>query len=190
MNTKPTILQRIAKQDQQAIKECISCYNGLIWSIIRNAGFHNGEAEDLVQNIFIEIWKSAERFDPNIRDEAVFITMITRRRMIDFLRKKITEQNRLEFREELPAVPAYQDDSLANLFDVQRLRNKINVLSEDEQRVLKLSTILGLSQSEIAAKTGLPLGTVKSHMRRGIQKLHELMQDPHMVNEDMMKEGT
>ncbi len=183
MNTDTTILQRIAAQDKQAVKECVDQYNGLIWSIIRNAGFHNGEAEDLVQNIFIEIWKSASRFDPNIRSEAVFISMITRRRMIDFLRKKITEKDRFEFREELPSVPAYSDDRLADSFDVQSLRDNIGALNEDEQQVLKLSTVLGLSQSEIASKTGLPLGTVKSHMRRGIQKLHKLMQAPEMMRE-------
>lgn len=185
MNTATTILQRIASDDQSAIKACIKQYNGLIWSIIRNAGFYNGEAEDLVQNIFIEIWKSADRFDPNIRSETVFITMITRRRMIDFLRKKMTEQNRLEFREELPSVPAYTNDSLADAFDVQSLRDNMQILSDDEQQVLKLSTVLGLSQSEIADKTGLPLGTVKSHMRRGVQKLQKLMQSPQILKEGL-----
>ena len=183
MNTNTTILQRIAAHDQSAIKSFIKQYNGLIWSIIRNAGFHNGEAEDLVQNIFIEIWKSADRFDPNIRNETVFVTMIARRRMIDFLRKRITEQNRLEFRDELPSVPAYADDSLADAFDLQSLRDNIKELSDEEQRVLKLSTVLGLSQSEIADKTGLPLGTVKSHMRRGVQKLQKLMHTPEVIKE-------
>lgn len=189
MTNQLSILQRIARKDASATKQCIDQYSKLIWSIVRNAGLHNGEAEDVVQNVFIEIWKSADRFDPQVRDEVVFVTMIARRRMIDYLRKKIKEKDRLEFCEELPSMPAYSDDSVANAFDAGKLTDSMKILSEDEQNVLKLSTLLGFSQSEIAAKTGMPLGTVKSHMRRGLQKLKDLLQEQDNVSNRLMEKG-
>lgn len=189
MTNKLSILQRIARNDASATKQCIDTYSKLIWSIVRNAGLHNGEAEDVVQNIFIELWKSADRYDPEVRPEIVFVTMIARRRMIDYLRKKIKEKERLEFCEELPAMPTYQEDSVANAFDAGKLTDSINVLSQDEQQVLKLSTLLGFSQSEIASKTGMPLGTVKSHMRRGIQKLQQLLKEQDQLGNRFVEKG-
>lgn len=189
MTSKLSILQRIARNDASATKQCIDTYSKLIWSIVRNAGLHNGEAEDVVQNIFIELWKSAERYDPQVRPEVVFVTMIARRRMIDYLRKKIKEKERLEFCEELPAMPTYQEDSVANLFDAGKLTDSMKTLSQDEQQVLKLSTLLGFSQSEIASKTGMPLGTVKSHMRRGLQKLRQLLQDEDQFGHRFIEKG-
>ena len=82
-----TILQRIASGDSLAVQECLDTYGGLIWSLARRMLPDVNEAEDAVQEIFIEIWKTAERFDESKSSETTYVAMIARRRLIDRLRK-------------------------------------------------------------------------------------------------------
>src|SRR5262245_66294972 len=76
-----SLLARVAEGDAIAVRECIARYGGLVWSIARR--FELADAEDAVQEIFLDLWKSAARFDPNIASETAFIAMIARRRLID-----------------------------------------------------------------------------------------------------------
>lgn len=66
-----SILQRIAASDKSAVQECIDKYGGLVWSLARRLAFNDAEAEDAVQEIFIELWKSAGRFDPTQSGEVI-----------------------------------------------------------------------------------------------------------------------
>ena len=76
-------LQRVADGDGDAIKICIDAYGSIVWSLARRMTTNNEEAEDAVQEIFIDLWKSAERFDPQQGSEVTFVAMIARRRLID-----------------------------------------------------------------------------------------------------------
>lgn len=78
-----TILERIAAGDPSALDECMDRYGGLIWSLVRRLAPDYTDAEDIVQEILVGLWRSAGRFDPRIASEATFITMIARRRLID-----------------------------------------------------------------------------------------------------------
>jgi RNA polymerase sigma factor (sigma-70 family) len=94
-----TVLERIAAGDPAAVDECIDRYGALVWSLARRHLRQHADADDAVQEIFIEIWRSAARFDPVIASEATFITMISRRRLIDRQRKQsrtITTQSMVE----------------------------------------------------------------------------------------------
>jgi RNA polymerase sigma-70 factor (ECF subfamily) len=80
------ILQRIASGDRTAVDDCLKAYGGLVWSIARKMLRNTEEAEDAVQEIFIDIWKNAERFDASRASETTFVAMIARRRLIDKIR--------------------------------------------------------------------------------------------------------
>ena len=82
-----SILERIAGGDERAVKECLDRYGNLVWSIVRRMTAP-ADAEDAVQEIFVDLWKSAGRFEPERSSEAGFIAMIARRRMIDRLRSE------------------------------------------------------------------------------------------------------
>ena len=82
-----SILQRVAAGDTEAVAACIDRFGGLVWSLARRFLDRPTEAEDAVQEIFIELWKSASRFDPSIASETTFVAMIARRRLIDRQRK-------------------------------------------------------------------------------------------------------
>src|SRR5450755_3811278 len=86
-----SMLQRIASGDSAAVRECIDQYGGLVWSIARRLSRTPSDAEDATQEIFLDIWRSAARFDATQGSDKVFITTIARRRLIDRLRKTSSE---------------------------------------------------------------------------------------------------
>ncbi len=87
----PSVLQRIASGDPAAVRECIDQYGPLVWSLARRLSRTASDAEDATQEIFLDIWRSAGRFDASQGSDKVFIAMIARRRLIDRLRKKSAE---------------------------------------------------------------------------------------------------
>src|SRR5215212_9595046 len=82
-----SILQRIAGGDQTAVQDCLNQYGNLVWYLVKKFNGNAEDAEDAAQEIFIDIWRNAARFDAAKAPEAAFITMIARRRLIDRLRK-------------------------------------------------------------------------------------------------------
>src|SRR5271154_3658467 len=87
----PSVLQRIASGDSDAVRECIEQYGALVWSLARRLSRTASDAEDATQEIFLDIWRSASRFDATQGSDKVFIAMIARRRLIDRLRKTSAE---------------------------------------------------------------------------------------------------
>jgi len=82
------VLPRLAAGDPKAAEECLDRYGSLVWSLARRHTRNAADAEDAVQDVFLDLWKNAERFDASRASEAAFITMIARRRLIDRLRRK------------------------------------------------------------------------------------------------------
>jgi RNA polymerase sigma-70 factor (ECF subfamily) len=161
---EPPLLGRVAAGDAVAIRECLARYGNLVWSIARR--FDPSDAEDAVQEIFLDLWKSAARFDEAIASEAAFVVMIARRRLIDRRRMR----RRRPATEQLPEVPTHVDPSAspATCVEASQAARALDALRPEQRQVLVLSTCHGLSHGEIATQTGMPLGTVKAHARRGL----------------------
>ncbi|MEL6543477.1 MAG: sigma-70 family RNA polymerase sigma factor [Myxococcota bacterium] len=83
-----SLLERIAAGDAAAVRACVSTYGGLVWSLARRHLSNEADAEEAVQDAFMSLWKSADRFDPDRAEEATFVAMIARRRIIDRARKR------------------------------------------------------------------------------------------------------
>ena len=172
-NTESSILQRIALEDKQAVEECLNKYGKLVWSIALNFLKSREDAEDAVQDIFIDIWKYAGRFDADKSAEASFISMIARRRLIDRLRK-INRQPKVFFSEEgLQNLSSEVDKKLQIYVEAKEAVKQLERLNPRQREVIQMSIYGGMSQSEIAETVGLPLGTVKSLIRRGFQKIRD-----------------
>ena len=169
------VLQRIADGDQNAVQECLNSYGGLVWSLARRMLRNQDDAEDAVQEIFVDIWKNAARYDPAQASETTFVAMIARRRLID----KIRFTQRRISADSLDAILNEPADSSETDIQVQiEGREAFKVLNElrpEQRQVLQLSIIHGLSHQEIAVATGMPLGTVKTHARRGLLQARELL---------------
>lgn len=169
------ILQRIADGDQNAVQDCLKAYGGLVWSLARRMLRNNEEAEDAVQEIFIEVWKNASRFDPVLASEATFVAMIARRRLIDKIR---FSQRRIsaDSLEDILAEPAGSSEKeMQVLVEGREAFKALSELRPEQRQVLQLSIVHGLSHQEIADATGMPLGTVKTHARRGLLQAREIL---------------
>ncbi len=160
----PPLLARVAAGDPKAMRMFLAQYGGLVWSIARR--FEPGDAEDAVQEIFLDVWRSAASYDPARGSEATFVATITRRRLIDRRRSRNRRPTATEAiaDHELEA-PDPQPDAFA---DVAKARAALGQLRPQQRECLVLATAHGLSHGEIAAKTGIPLGTIKAHVRRGL----------------------
>ena len=172
-----TILERIADGDQSAVKECMDVYGGLVWSLARRMSQSAADAEDATQEIFLEIWKSAARFDASMGSEAVFLTTIARRRLIDRLRALKRRPKTEELDELADFEPAGDTESAGMLeADAALARRALDQLDPVQREILLLGIVEGLTHVEIATMTGKPLGTVKTHMRRGLIRVRELIE--------------
>lgn len=171
-----TILQRMAEGDATAVKDCFDRYGKLVWSVVYRFCPVPGDREDAVQEVFLEVWRSASRYQKRIASEGTFITMIARRRMIDRLRKHQRQPGLTDIDDVAETnfeIPAAGEGS-AELVNVNRA---LSVLTVDQQKVIRLSVLQGYSHGEIADKTGIPVGTVKTHIRRGLMRVRDQLRD-------------
>ena len=171
----PTVLQRVASGDPAAVRECMEQYGALVWNLARRMSRTAADAEDATQEIFLDVWRSAGRYDAAQSSDKVFIVTIARRRLIDRLRKRSAEPP-MDPAEVLETV-AFDDpgNMLETSTEAGQATRALAELKPEQRQVLELGLLHGLTQSEIAARLGMPLGTVKSLMRRGLIHVREFM---------------
>lgn len=170
-----SLLRRVAAGDQSAIEEVLERYGGLVWSLARKLSGDDSDAEDGVQEAFIDVWRAAGRFDESLSSEAGFIVMIARRRLIDRARKRGRTPKTSSLVPDLVLAAPGQGDRLERDDDVARVTSAFRSLRPEQQDVIKLAVYDGLSHSEIARATGRPLGSVKTLVRRGLMQIRELL---------------
>jgi len=167
------ILQRIAEGDKTAVQDCLDAYGGLVWSLARRMLRGSDEAEDAVQEIFIDIWKNSARFDEAQASETTFVAMISRRRLIDRIRR-IQRQPPVDSLDDILVEPTKNShkDIQMNV-EAGEAVEAMNTLRPEQRQVLMLSIYQGFSHQEISDLTGMPIGTVKTHARRGLIQVRE-----------------
>jgi len=172
-----SIFERIARGDQTAVAQCLDEYGGLVWSIVLRWVRNSWDAEDITQEIFLELWKCADRYNPEAGSEQVFVSTIARRRLIDRLRSQGRRPTTEEYHEETHVDENDRDPDFASVaFDVERATEAIEQLGDGQREILTMGVVAGMTHSEIAAATGKPLGTVKTQIRRGLIKVRELIE--------------
>ena len=163
----PSLLARVGAGDPVAVREVLARYGGLVWSIAKR--FEPGDAEDAVQEIFLDLWKSAGRYDALLGSETTFIATIARRRLIDRRRsRRRRPHDSADVSDVVLEELASDGTSPATSAEASKAATALDKLRPEQRQVLVLSTCHGLSHGEIAAQTGMPLGTVKAHARRGL----------------------
>jgi RNA polymerase sigma-70 factor (ECF subfamily) len=138
-----------------------------------------GEAEEVLQEVFLFAWRSASSFDPARGNVLTWLLIATRSRSIDRLRaRRPASRPQIQSLEDLGEAPAGPDDVEATAASREWesiCRAAVASLPEDQRRALELAYFEGLTHQEIAAKTSIPLGTVKTRVRLGLMKLRERM---------------
>ena len=175
------LMQRVAADDEGAIEELYSRFGALVFQSARQVLRSRAETEDAVQEVFVRLWQTADRFDPQRAKLVTWVMLITRRHLIDRLRRQSARPERTvadDTRFEVAASPEPGKDRLAageeSSESRERLRRQLQRLPELQRTVIERAYLQGFSLREIAAQLDAPLGTVKSALSRGLAKLREL----------------
>ena len=167
------LLTRVADGEPAAVAECIDRYGGPVHALAcRWLG--RAEADDATQTVFIALWRAAPRFDPSRASEQTFVWTVARRQLIDLLRSKPrTTAVSLDTNE--PAARPVED-LLERGDEVARVRACLARLPVEQREALRLVLVEGCTHAEAADLLGLPLGTVKTHIRKGLCTLRERLE--------------
>ena len=167
------LLTEVASGDSKAFEELTKKYGNLIWSIARRYLSNQAEAEDAVQEIFLALWQSASRFDAKKGSEITFIATIARRRLIDGLRKNNKHKILQSIDDAMSEDVFRQKSNLEKNAELSLAIGILETLEKKDQELLSLSIYQGYSHVEIAKLLNLPLGTVKTKIRRNLMKIRE-----------------
>jgi len=171
--TDRALSDRLAKGDKQALAAIYAAHGSVVFAVALRLLRDRAEAEELVQETFLEAWRRAAQYQPERANVAAWLVTIAKSRAIDRLRSRSTAQRTLDVeRREVSFGARSPDEAVDGARTRAVVREKVAQLPPEQRALLELAWDEGLSQSEIAAKTGLPLGTVKTRTRTALLKLH------------------
>lgn len=179
--TDEQLMARIQEREPEALAALYDRYSGILKSLIMGVIHNDAEADDLLQEIYMEIWKQAAHYSVQKGKPLGWIVTLTRRRSIDRLRKKQAYaraeerlQNETEQQPEAWVHNSTEDD--IQMSDNRRLiLGVLKNLPPAQREAIDLAFYHGMSQREIAAKTGIPLGTIKTRLELGLKKISEAL---------------
>ncbi|MBA3714060.1 MAG: sigma-70 family RNA polymerase sigma factor [Pyrinomonadaceae bacterium] len=177
------LIRRVALGDGQAFALLYDRYSPKLFGLLLRTLRSRAEAEDVLQEVFLEVWQSAADFDETRGRPFTWLVLRARSRAIDRARALAARHRAaVESQREAPQWD-FSDASEDVLRSEQGriVREALAALPDKQRRALLLAYFEGLSQSQIAARLGLPLGTVKTQMRAGLTKLVRLLRDPDHV---------
>lgn len=164
--------------DQRALEDLFDRYTPLLYPVALRILRSESEAEDIVQETWLQAWRRVEAYDPRRGSVVAWLLTLVRTRAIDAYRargsrQRATERAQAEGREAPQAPPPAGENVLLH----ERVKGALGALPEREREALESAYFEGLSQSEIAKRMNAPLGTVKSWTRQGLRKLRDLLPD-------------
>jgi len=173
------LMHAIQKEDPEALSLLYDRYNGILKALILRVIHNEAEADDLLQEIFMEIWNQAKNFSAQKGKPLGWMVTLARRRAIDGLRKKQAyaragERLQTETEQQPDAWVHNATEEEITFSDTRILvRRVINTLPVAQQQAINLAFFRGMSQREIAAHTNTPLGTVKTRLELGLKKIYD-----------------
>lgn len=174
------LIRRIAKGERTAFDELYARYSRPLFSYILKFLRDRMLAEEVLQDAFVKIWKTAHRYDPSLSRPFSWSVLVTKRLCIDRLRamKPVTVSDdpvSLQPSDGRQALDRDPSDSVAVQDEIGILREMLGKLPDAQRLSLELAMSRGLTQQEISEELRMPLGTVKTAMRRGMHRLRTLM---------------
>jgi len=163
-------LARMARHDAAALGDLYDAHNRLLFGVICRIVGDRAEAEEVLQEVFIQAWTHAASYNPTIGSPVGWLVGIARNRAIDRRRANAVRTRTVEALDE-PAPPHTPEGTAAESERQREVRGALAQLPADQRALIEQAYFLGLTQSELAERHRLPLGTVKTRMRTGLQAL-------------------
>lgn len=177
-------MQRVAAGDERAVAELYDRFGALVFKTARQVLSSRAEADDAVQEIFVRLWRTADRFDPRRAKLVTWVMLIARRHLIDRLRRAqaTTHPSSLgeDWTEAGTSPESGPDVAPLNLERNSRLRERIARLPDQQRIVIERAYLQGFTLREISEQLNAPLGTIKSALSRGLARLREDVKDQAM----------
>ena len=166
------LIRRAVARDEQAIAELYDRHSRLLFGLILRVLQNRSEAEDVLQEVFLSVWTKADSYRPSLGSPVGWLVGIARNRAIDRLRSNIVRLRTTE----VSYAPTSVDNPEVEAARGERQRDvarALNTLPPDQRVLIEEAYFRGLTQSELAIRFGLPLGTVKTRVRNGMLVLRQ-----------------
>lgn len=164
------LIARIRAGDESAMSDLYDLYSGIVYGVALRVLGNTMSAEDVLQEVFLQLWRNPQAFDAERGRLAPWLAVIARNRSIDVLRKRPMEEDI----DELPISTGVNlEDEASERMAIDKVRGVLAQLPPDQRKTLEMAYFEGLTHTEIASKTGEPLGTVKTRIRYGLLALRK-----------------
>lgn len=173
VSSDSALVSAVRAGDQNAMAQLYDRYSSIVYSVGLRVLSDTGAAEDVLQEVFMQLWRNPDAFDASRGNLAPWLAVITRNRAIDFLRKRRPESN---IEEVIVAVEPDLAGEAERAGALQKIRGLLGTMPVAQRSALEMAFFEGLTHSEISAKTGEPLGTIKTRIRSGLLLLRKAFQ--------------
>jgi RNA polymerase sigma-70 factor, ECF subfamily len=168
-----SLLQRVRQGDQSAMADLFDRYSRAVYSVAMRILKDSGQAEDVMQEIFLQVWRNSDSFVPGRGSLGAWLVVVARNRAIDLLRRRKPTDS---VDEVILASPGNLASEAEHHALIAKVRKVLQGLPAEQQRSMELAFFEGLSHAEIAERTGDPLGTVKTRIRLALITLRKAFQ--------------
>jgi RNA polymerase sigma-70 factor, ECF subfamily len=168
-----SLLQRVRQGDQSAMTDLFDRYSRAVYSVAMRILKDSGQAEDVMQEIFLQVWRNSDSFVPGRGSLGAWLVVVARNRAIDLLRRRKPTDS---VDEVILASPGNLASEAEHHALIEKVRKVLQGLPAEQQRSMELAFFEGLSHAEIAERTGDPLGTVKTRIRLALITLRKAFQ--------------
>lgn len=169
------LIERIMQRDETALAALYDRYAGMLASVLNRILRDTQAAEEILQDIFFQLWRTASRFDPSRGSLAGWLMVIARNRAISRLRRHNPAAGE-ELMENSVVLPSNFESAMAQQQLLGRVKGALENLPKEQRAAVELAYFEGLTHSEIAQRTGDPLGTVKTRLRSAVETLKRILQ--------------
>jgi RNA polymerase sigma-70 factor, ECF subfamily len=165
-----SLIERVVARDETALAALYDRYSGLLCGILNRILRDAQAAEEILQDVFFQVWRNAAQFDPARGSIAGWLVVAARNRAISRLRRRNPGETE-ELIENTVVLPFNLESEAAQKEMLGKVRGALQDLSTEQREAVELAYFEGLTHSEIAARTGDPLGTVKTRLRSAVESL-------------------
>ena len=170
------LLERVQRGDRDAFNDLYDALAPLVFGAVKRVLRDPAMSEEVAQEVFVEIWKTADRFDATRASASTWAVTMARRRAVDRVRHEQSQRNRIDSLGQQPAATVTDPAAaVVSSIDSERVKQALEQLPDDQRAVITLAFLEGLPHAAIAERLDLPLGTVKGRARGGLKRLRSLI---------------
>jgi RNA polymerase sigma-70 factor (ECF subfamily) len=167
------LMERVRARDVAAFEQLYDGYHRLVFGIALRMTSNAAIAEDVTQSIFLKLWSAPEAFREG--NFSAWLSRVTRNRTLDAVRRSANRPT-AEIPVDLPSEGSIED-AVFDRIDAQRVRGALSALDDDQRTPIELGFFGGITHEEIARRTGIPLGTIKTRIRTGLRRMRESLSE-------------